>query len=289
MQPIFEAIEIEANSSIRTLHYECDRFQDDHSWHYHPEYEISLVLHGSGTRFIGDSIENFNSGDLVLLGPNIPHCWTSEPNSSTQHNEVVVIQFSDNCLGDTFTQIPEAKKLSKLLDRAKRGISFAPKNTTIIQQKMHSICNKKNLALIACLLDVFELLTQEKNFKYIISEHYTMDDHAFHGKRMKIIMGYILDNLCYEIKQTELAHLLDITPQSFSRFFKQATGRTFVSFVNVMRIAKACQLLAHTNEDILNISLNCGYSNLSNFNRRFSELKNTTPSQYRNYYQKLHN
>ncbi|TNF36683.1 MAG: AraC family transcriptional regulator [Gammaproteobacteria bacterium] len=293
MKPVFETVEMDANSSIRVLHFQCGAFQQDHGWHYHPEYELSFVAKGEGTRFVGDSIESYQPGDLVLLGPNTPHCWVSNDPAAkparegSLSSEMIVIQFLPNCLGESFAHIPESKALRTLLDASARGIHYAGEETTTIPALMQETCQAHGLHRISLFIEILHILSTSKNKRYLSSENHVIDNDCSHGKRMEMIVEHISDNLSNEIKQTDMAELVGITPQSFSRFFKSASGRTFVSFVNAMRISKACQLLANTDEDILGISLACGYPNLSNFNRRFSELKHMTPGAYRKKHRSL--
>jgi AraC-like DNA-binding protein/mannose-6-phosphate isomerase-like protein (cupin superfamily) len=287
MKPAFETVQLEDHSSIRVLHFQCEQFQDDHGWHYHPEYELSYIIQGEGTRFIGDSIENYTTGDLVIVGPDIPHCWTTGENKSGKACEMIAIQFPENCLGESFNQIPEARHFMSFLKKTHKGVCFSPASSSKYHEKLLAISKASGLQLISLFLELFDLLSTTDEFKFLISENYINDNQLAQDERMKKIITYISENLSADIKQSDLAELLDMTPQSFSRFFKTNTGRTFVSFVNMMRIAQACKLLTNSEKDILGISLDCGYSNLSNFNRRFAELKNITPSQYRAQYKKL--
>ena len=125
------------------------------------------------------------------------------------------------------------------------------------------------------------MLCRSDEVETLTSKLFVNDTQDFHGGRIRKVLDYVKANLREDIKQSEVADIVAMTPQGFSRFFRATTGRTFVSFVNVMRIMEACRLLASTDEDIINIAFQCGYSNLSNFNRRFAELKQTTPSEYR--------
>lgn len=287
MKPVFETVEMDANSSIRALHFQCGTFQQDHGWHYHPEYELSFIAKGEGTRFVGDSIESYQPGDLVFLGPNTPHCWVSNESiakSATENSlpsEMIVIQFLPDCLGEKFVHIPESKTLRAMLDESVRGIHYAGEETATIPVLMKKTYHADGLHRLSLFIEILHILSTSKNKRYLSSENHIIDNDCIHEKRMEMIVEYISNNLSNEIKQTDMAELVGITPQSFSRFFKSASGRTFVSFVNAMRISKACQMLANSDEDILGISLACGYPNLSNFNRRFSELKHMTPGAYR--------
>ena len=282
MEPKLETVELDGSTSLRTLHYECSAFQTNHDWHFHPECELSYVIHGTGTRFIGDSVDHFNPGDLVFIGPNIPHCWVSDEEES--QNEMTVLQFSPTCLGEEFLNTPEASQLKALLTQAKRGLHYKG-GTSQIKSRLDQIENSSGLERIAHFIRLLDLLSSVEDKVLLTSELYFADNSEFHSGRLGKVMSYVKANLSADIKQTDVADVVCMTPQSFSRFFKATTGKTFVSFVNVMRITKACRLLANSKEDIIDIAFECGYSNLSNFNRRFSEIKKTTPSEYRKQHQ----
>ncbi len=280
MKPLFEAVHLD-DKSIRVLHYQCQAFQDEHSWHYHPEYELSYIVRGEGTRFLGDSVDVYHAGDLVFLGPDIPHCWTSNAGHREGPCEMIVVQFRAECLGEGFLQIPEAQSLRSLLTNARRGIHYTGRGVEVIRRLMERLIDADGLYRIAVFIELLHGLGEEKNGELLMDETHMIDDDSFQEDRMSRVINHVISHLSSDIRQTEVADLLGMTPQGFSRFFKATTGRTFVSFVNRMRITEACRLLASTRDDILTISLQCGYSNLSNFNRRFSALKGTTPSQYR--------
>src|ERR1700730_1970414 len=116
MHPMFEAVHSDADSSFRCLQFSCKNFSDDHTWHYHPEYELAYVVSSEGTRFVGDSIQPYRPGDLVLLGPNLPHCWDDEPHADgVSLPELIVIQFNQNCFGEGFLSLAEAAPIKRLL------------------------------------------------------------------------------------------------------------------------------------------------------------------------------
>lgn len=280
MNPQFETIQLEGHSCFRTEHFECDYLQDDHSWHYHPECELTYIIKGKGTRFIGDSVEHFNEGDLVLIAPNIPHCWTSH--NKGEENEIVTMQFLPTCLGEDFLNSPDAHGLIEVFKRAKRGILIKNKQANIIGQHLIKLHKKTGLSRLSGFIDILDLVCASSENDLLASELYAIDVSEFHSGRMRKVMEYIQAHLVDEIRQTDIAELVHMTPQGFSRFFRSTTGRTFVSFVNIVRIMEACRLLVSSKEDITTIAFECGYGNLSNFNRRFMEQKNCTPTEYRN-------
>ncbi|MDE0951193.1 MAG: AraC family transcriptional regulator [Halioglobus sp.] len=288
MDPQFEAVELEGDSVIKTFPVRCALLQENHGWHYHPECELTFVAKGQGTRFIGDSVQHYEPGDIVLAGPDLPHCWINDDrdNSDPDRNNLLVLQFRPDCLGSDFLNSPDALALQNLFDRAKRGLKFSGNSTGEVASAMARLQEQSGLSRLTTFLKLLDMLTQCTEVEALTSELYYSDKTEFHGGRIGNVIDYVKANLSKDIKQTEAANLVAMTPQGFSRFFRATTGRTFVSFVNVMRIMEACRLLVNTDYDIIDIAFECGYANLSNFNRRFSELKQTTPRDYRQQHNK---
>ena len=228
----------------------------------------------------------FKEGDLVMLGAGLPHCWLDDMDVA-QENELVVIQFKPDFLGEEFLAMPEALGLKKLFQRSLRGLHCTGPAADDIKKLMWEMVETSGLARLTRLLRALELLVPDDSSAPLTSGLYKIDTSEFHGGRMTRVMDYVTVNLGEEIKQTDVAQALGMNPQSFSRFFKATTGRTFVSFVNVMRIMEACRLLVNTDQEITEIAYNSGYGNLSNFNRHFRDLKQTTPRQYRELHAQL--
>lgn len=279
MNPELETVQLDGDRSIQSLHYQCAAFQQDHSWHYHPECEVSYIVKGTGKCFIGDSVTSFSAGDLIFVGPNIPHCWVSDDDQT--QNEMMVLQFSPHCLGQGFLDAPEALELNTLLCKAKRGIQIHGAAVVQVKNQLEEIAQNKGLLRLSYFVQLLSTLCQAPDSVLLASELYLADNSEFNGGRLGKVMDYVNKNLAADIKQTDVADVVCMTSQSFSRFFRATTGRTFVSFVNIVRITEASRMLVSTDRDIADIAFDCGYSNLSNFNRRFSEIKACTPTEYR--------
>lgn len=286
MEPQFETVELEGNSLINVKHFECESLKADHDSHYHPEFELTYIMRGEGTRFVGDSVEKFRAEDLVFIGPNLPHCWVSEEgkNSGLTKVELMVVQFRLDCFGDQFLALPDALLLKKFHQMARRGFKVSKYSAPKVIELILQLNESKGLERVVKLLQVLTEVIAESSQEYLASESYLSDSGEFHHGRMEAIIQYVHKNLADEIKQADVAELVGMTPQGFCRFFKATTGRTFVSFVNVLRIMKASRLLVNSRSEIIEVAHECGYSNLSNFNRRFKELKEITPSGYRKQY-----
>lgn len=276
-KPSFENVILDEHESIRVLRFSCPTFQSNHTWHFHPQYELSLIIKGRGKQFVGDHIESFYPGNLVLIGPNIPHCWISD--DEEQENEMLVVQFDPQFLGDSFYSIPEAKAINSMLKASGKAIHF-PGYPSGIQEQLARLCESDGITRIAHLLILCEQLSQCEQ-RLLVSEQYEPDKTVKGADRLTNAINYVKNHFHEEIRQPDVAKLVNMAPQSFSRFFRMQTGRTFVSFVNEVRIAEACHLLSTTDKDILEIALTCGYGNISHFNRKFLENKHLTPSQYR--------
>ena len=284
MEPKFETVEVDAASSFRSMWYACERLADNHTWHYHPEFELTWLLHSHGTRFVGDSIEPYRAGDLVLIGPNLPHCWHDESEGGSERPEAIIVQFGAETFGGGFLDLPEFEPIRQLLRASKCGLHIEGETACRVQQRMRSLMQKKGMARLLGLLDILHLLAEaEDDLRFLASVdyHITNDITEINRQRIELIHRYIRENLGNDINQAYVAKLIGLTPPAFSRFFRQATGQTFVGFVNILRINEVCRRMTESNECITNIAMNCGYNNIANFNRQFLALKGMNPTQFR--------
>lgn len=245
-----------------------------YEWHFHPEYELTLITHGSGTRFVGDSIEEFGAGDLVLMGPNLPHTYVSnEPSSS------LCCQFGDNLLGVGWAERPGFDGAAELLRRSRRGIRFAVPDFTGWWQMYASDPARRTHALLGHLIDFAER-TDGRELASALYEpqldHRTMT-------RIELIMRYIDDNLAEHLPLDDLAKVACLSPSATSRFFRRQTGRTITDYVNRARIAAACRMLTSGQEPVGQIAWACGFGNLANFHRQFRRATGVTPTSFRSH------
>jgi len=284
MNPTFEAVPPESDSSLRCLHFSCRHFSDNHTWHYHPEYELAYVVASHGLRFVGDSIQPYQPGDLVLLGPNLPHCWSDEGDiqSYAVAPELVVIQFNRESFGDGFLSLPEARSLQHLLELADTGLHFAGRLAERAGALTKVAANEHGMVRLIRTLETLNLLTRCTTVSSLASSDYRTkpNGNPLHA-RIDSICNYIRENLAMDISQAQTAAKLGMSPTAFSRLFKSATGGTFVSFVNTLRINEACRLLDASTSAIIEIAMSCGYNNISNFNRQFLAIKGMSPSEFR--------
>ncbi len=291
MDPKFETIASDTNSSFRCLRFSCPSFAEDHTWHYHPEYELTWIVKSSGTRFVGDNIELFSPGDLVLVGPNLPHCWHNDviPQNNGSNTITMVVQFRKDFLGRDFLELPESLPIKYLLERATNGLAIENNAASQVRSLLEDMNNENSLDRTIILLQILNILANTKDLRSLASDDYHLENDINSQNRSRIerIHKYVRDHLSEEINQTEVANLAALTPSAFSRFFKKASGLTFVKFVNLLRINEACRLLVIDEMEITEIAYSCGYNNISNFNRQFLNIKGMSPSDYKSHWFKL--
>ncbi len=286
MEPTFENVQTNEGSSFCCFKVKCRDLNEDHSWHFHPEFELIWNISGTGTRFVGDSVDTYLPGDMILIGPNVPHCWQSNCSEVGQDSELMVIQFKANCLGEGFLQLPEAGLISRLLANASKGLEITGETSSRIAKQLGFLYQQQSMDRLLSLVKVLDQIASSDDAKVLTTPEYDLhsDINNTNLRRIENIYCYVRTNLGEDINQTEIANKVGLTTQGFSRFFKKYTGLTFVKFVNNLRINEACRLLIRENYDVTQIAYMCGYQNISNFNRRFQEIKGLTPSDFRNAY-----
>jgi AraC-like DNA-binding protein len=250
-------------------------------WHYHDEYELHLIVATSGKAFVGDYIGYFQPGHLVLTGPKLPHNWISLdlPDSGVAERDLV-IQFSHEPILAASHQISELKEVLPLLERAKHGIEFFDMSEQAIHH-WHHVKSHKGLARFAAFCSFLSDLAQCTEYRLLSHVPMQAMDNDTELDHINGIVGRITQNLAAPLTAADLATELGMTESKFSRFFRRATGNTFTDFVTRIRINRACQLLMETDQYIAQIGYEVGFNNIANFNRRFQDVKGTTPSEFR--------
>lgn len=282
VNPQFESILLQADCSFNLVHFGCDNFASDHMWHYHPEYELTWIIRSSGTRFVGNSIKPYAPNDLVLIGPGLPHCWHNDDRGPTESPELFLIQFSEDFLGESFFTLPEARGVRAMLQASACGLHFPPAVADEVGCLIRKAATLGGLERVAVLLTILHKLAASSHESLASADYRAINDISPANRaRIETVHRYVRENLGQEICQAELARRLDMNPPAFSKFFRAATGHTFVSFVNILRVNEACRLLTGSDFSITRIAMECGYNNLSNFNRKFLQLKGVTPSDFR--------
>lgn len=252
-------------------------------WHFHKEYELHLIVASSGKVFVGDYIGNFYPGTLFLTGPNLPHNWISQiDGGEVVPKRDMLVNFTDELLVSGNQVFAELKTLTPLLERAQYGIEFRCKRTIRQAMKlMQKIADSKGISRLGHFFILLELLAVSDDYQLLSATNSVQMTDENSVDRTNRAVDYIFAHYARELPLEEVADYLGMKPTYFSRVFKQATGRCFVEFVNRLRISKSCELLADGDKPVTDVCFESGFNNISNFNRRFQQLKGMTPSHYR--------
>jgi AraC-like DNA-binding protein len=277
MKALFEKISADEGSSFLTRYVALPQF--DAPLHYHPEFELTLIVKGQGRRFVGDHVGSFKGGDLVLLGSNLPHFWRSDTDSKTESDlhEAVVIQFSNHFVNNILNNLPECLSIIALLNKAKSGIRFPETLAHYIYKVFETTGLNRLLALIVAL----EQLAACTEYELLASDGFTIKPDEIENERMRKILDYTLENFREDITLETIAGIANLTVPSFCRYFKSRTRKTYIYFLNEIRLSNARKMLMNNELDISQISIECGFQNLSHFHRIFKNQTGVTPMVYR--------
>ncbi|PRD51728.1 AraC family transcriptional regulator [Phyllobacterium myrsinacearum] len=251
-------------------------------WNYHPEYEIHLITQSSGTAFVGDYIGDFHPGNLCLVGSNLPHEWVSTNfGNQTLSGRDMVLQFDPQIFARAAGTMPEMAAPRALLEQALRGLQFHGRAEKQGIDLMRRIGAAQGLQRFALFLELIALMS-ETDEKTVLSSHdYAPNLDPGSAAVMQRVTAYILGNITDEVRMSVAAELAEMTPSTFSRYFKRTTGKNFVDYVHKLRIGRACNMINELDEPITSVCFNVGYKNISNFNRHFKRECGLTPSGYR--------
>ncbi len=263
----------------------------DPVWHAHYEYQLFVVLKGTGTRFIGDSIKTFKAGELIFTGPHLPHIWRSDEayfsKTSNLQTEGIVVYFNANFLGDHMLEKQELVTLRKLFARSKRGLEYYGRKKQLVVSMIQELAKLEGIPSVIQLLSILDMLDNTKEYHYVSSKAYDDMLNQNETDRLNVVYEYVLKNFRQKILLEELAELLHMTPTSFSRYFSMKNNKPFSRFVSEIRIKHACKLLTETENPIEQICYECGFNTLSNFNKQFKELMQKKPTQYKREFMSL--
>lgn len=276
----YEEVPPDAASSFIVREFRWPRFP--FNWHYHAELELTLILQGEGLRFVGDSVEEFDDGDLCLIGANTPHCWASHPKASKGVRSLV-IQFLPESWGQPFWGLPEMQLVRQLLVRAQRGLKIQGTIRAQIREIMLAMVRQRagSLERWSSLFAILARLAKSRHSSALAALGYEQPLQRQTDKKLGKILESIHTHLGEELTQGQLAKAVGSSPQSFSRFFKHAMGKPYVQYVNELKIHKVCRALIETDASITEVALDAGFNNLSHFNEQFLRFKKVTPKAYR--------
>jgi AraC-like DNA-binding protein len=277
MKAVYETIEPKKQQqSFMAYHLKLKQFH--FKWHYHPEYELTLIIKGKGKRLVGDSYQSFVDGDLVLLGSNLPHTWASDL-TLTSACEAIVIQFSIDFI-QSFIRHHECKSIEDLLTRATSGLTFNKAGLEQLLSKIQQLPTQKGTDRIVDLLSILNGLSHRKS-KPLSSTYFQPLLGTKYEKRINKVCQFIQKNTDEPLSLKKVASLVNLSESAFCKFFKRLTGKTYSDYVNEVRIGRACERILITDKTIAEAAYASGFESLTYFNRVFLRKKGLTPKQYR--------
>lgn len=252
-------------------------------WHYHPELELVYIIKGTGTRFIGDGIEKFSDGDLVLIGKNLPHMWLSDDvyfeEGSKLLSEAIGIHFREDFLGGDFLNTMEMKPILQLIRRAAQGIKFSNLDAELVTM-VKGLTTLEPFQKVIHLLRILYRLANHEEYQLLSSPGFINSFNRTENKSLDEIYEFIFNNFNQPIGSKDVAEVAKMNPSAFSRFFKRIHRKTFTRYLNEIRIGYACKLLIENKNNITLVCYESGFNNISNFNRHFKAIMGMSPSDY---------
>ena len=256
-------------------------------WHYHPEYEIVTVLESTGRRIIGDNISDFKPGNLALIGPNIPHIYKNDvayyENNPYLKAKSIVIHFTEQSLGVDFLSLPETAIIRSLLERASTGMDIYGDTNKSVNRKLFDVVARSGLKRWLTLVDILTEIAESDEVAPITKTS-MVGYNEKESTRLCRVLDWVTANFDQDIKLSEAAAIAEMHENAFSRFFSLRTRKPFSVFIQELRLQRAAKLLAETGNAVTAICYDCGYNNISNFNRQFVNYYKMNPRQYRKAY-----
>jgi AraC-like DNA-binding protein len=277
MKPNFEKVVAGQSSFIA---FERSDPEFPFYWHYHPEFELTLILDSQGQRLVGDGIADYAAGDLVLIGPNVPHSWRSGPvkSSGNEVHRAIVVQFREDFIGPRFFELKETEAVARLLRNASNGLAFGHTETgRKVAEYLAGLPFVSPAKRLVLLLTALVDLAGEQEAEVLSSLRVRPICRPADQQRIEAICAYLNEHFEEEVEFSDLSDRFHMEQASLCRFFKRATGRTMTAYLNELRVGAAAQLLLDSDESVLEIALRVGFGNYSNFNRQFKRIKGIGP------------
>ena len=278
MKVEFEVIHPDEGSSFRLLHQKVDAEYYTWEYHYHPEYEIVCVPYGSGTRHVGNHFCNYDNGDLVLIGPNLPHSGFGL-NAHSLHEEVVV-QIKHDVFTNSFLSLPEMSSINHLMEKAKCGMHFKGETKQKLTKKLLRLSKLSLFDRFVELAYILQLMANSDEYELLNPEIMLPAAMKKNNMRLQNIFTYVEQHFHEEIDIQKVASLANLSVPSFCTYFKKIMKVTFTDFLNQYRIQRSCILLQQ-DKTIADACFECGFNNVTYFNKVFKKFLNTTPSAFK--------
>ena len=246
--------------------------------HQHEEIQLSYIVNGEGTLLVGDTISSYKSGDIFAIGSNLPHVFQSDSNLA-EESVMLTLFFTKKSFGDDFFELEELKETSSFFRHIETGFKIVSQQK-LFEEKFTVLFNQTKLQRFVSLLEILKLMGKAKK-ESLSSYHYKKSFSDNEGKRMREVIDFTLNNYNESITLEKIADVASMSKNAFCKYFKKRTNKTYVQFLNELRIERACKLLVETECTISEVAFQVGFGNLSNFNRKFKEVKVKTPTEFK--------
>jgi len=279
MIPKLMKVEKPQSASFAVNRYEYDdRFPA--IWHFHDEYELTLILESSGTRMVGDNIDAFTAGDLVFIGKNLPHTWRNDGTRNYEKAQALVLHFLEDMWGDAFFDASELKHINAFLARSHRGIKIMGETRNKVADLLLGMEYATGVERIFSLLSLLDTLSLSDDLIDLSSESFTNSIEEPGSGRLRKVYEYIMNNFQGDISLVKVAEVAHMSPSAFSRYFKSRIRKPFRQFVIELKVGYACKLLMADDVAVTEVCYDSGFQNLSNFNQQFKKITGLTPKRY---------
>lgn len=253
-------------------------------WHYHEEVELIHFVKGEGMQFVGDNIERFSSGDIVLVGSHLPHYWRFDDKYFTDGVDVKVAHFKQDFWGNHFLNLPENIHIKKVLDNSKRGLQILGESKLQVAKILDRLLVAEGIARILLLMKALDIIFSCNESIPLSSISFGTTFRKLDNDRINAVYNFSLQNYNRDIALEEIAGVARISPHSFCRFFKSRTRKTFSQFLNEIRIGHATRLLMETNKSMKQVCYESGFNNFSSFHKFFKAFTGKSPLVYQKEY-----
>jgi len=274
---------ISEHNPVKARFYDYNYFK--YPWHFHKEFEIIYVRTGMGKCFVGDSIVPYSAGDIILLGSNLPHYMSSDDKGKKDDDVLrtqgTIIHLEYDFMRHSMTFYPQFTKIRKLLEESAKGIRVSSGDSPIISGLLDRIPLNSGMTQIINILSLLQEITEIKNWDILCTPNYARNFSLHVDSRIAKILTYINSNYNKKIKLSDVASLAAMNPSAFCRFFKEKTGKSFVRYIQELRISYACKQLLSGDSSISRICIESGFDTLSHFNRTFKHIMGFSPTYYR--------
>lgn len=284
MKPLIEKLTLSEGHSFVARTYRSPNFEVP--WHQHIEYELICFTEGYGKSYIGNHIGEFVTGDVFFLGSNLPHTFQNDPEVITS---AVVVQFNGDFWGSNFLELPESKSIRQLLEASAQGLKLHGEGKVQLQVMIGALEHKSGFARITGLCECLERIASLKEIQSLSTKK-IRQENTKHKERIDTIFEFTLKSFQNNITLKAVAAEVSMSIPAFCNYFRKSTKKTYIDFVNELRVGHACKLLTDTQKSILEICYESGFNTLTNFHKQFLKLKGTAPSLYRKHFnQQLEN